>query len=337
MALIVADRVVESSTSTGTGNFALAGAYTGYRAFDDVMANGDTCYYCIEAVDANGNPSGAWETGLGTFNDTDTLVRTSVHASSNSNNAVDFAAGNKRVMLDVSAARLSAFLVNSNNLSDVSNASTARSNLGLALGSQAQAWDADLDALAALSGTNTLYYRSASNTWSAVTVSAPLRFTGGTLSLPFVGCSAKLSADATTQNYSTSTAIPWDGADEFDTDGFHNPASNNTRMTIPDLTATYGKKAAKVTVFATVSTSNATASDWVALRINKNGSALIGGPFLIYEGGSTSGGGMIVAHDIPVTGDGTDYFEVLLQVESDTSITVSATRTNFKVKVTDWQ
>jgi hypothetical protein len=106
MAFIVADRVVESSTTTGTGNFSLAGAYTGYRAFDDVMANADTCYYCIEALDGNGNPSGDWEIGLGTFNDTDTLVRTTVHASTNSNNAVNFAAGTKRVSLQATAQHL---------------------------------------------------------------------------------------------------------------------------------------------------------------------------------------------------------------------------------------
>lgn len=103
MALIIADRVLETSTSTGTGNFSLAGAQSGYRAFDDVMTNGDTCYYCIEAVDGNGNPSGAWEVGLGTFNDTDTLVRTNVASSSNNDNAVDFAAGSKRVSITASA------------------------------------------------------------------------------------------------------------------------------------------------------------------------------------------------------------------------------------------
>lgn len=103
MALIVADRVMEASTSTGTGNFALAGAYTGYRDFDSVCANNDTVYYCIEALDANGNPSGAWETGLGTFTDTDTLVRTTPQASSNAGAAVNFAAGNKRVTLDATA------------------------------------------------------------------------------------------------------------------------------------------------------------------------------------------------------------------------------------------
>jgi hypothetical protein len=106
MALIVTDRVMESSTSTGTGNFALAGAYLGYRTFDEVCANGDTCYYCIEALDAVGNPSGAWEVGLGTFNDTDTLVRTAPAASSNAGDAVDFAAGAKRVTLSATAGYL---------------------------------------------------------------------------------------------------------------------------------------------------------------------------------------------------------------------------------------
>lgn len=106
MALIVADRVMESSTTTGTGNFALAGAYTGYRAFDDVMANADTCYYCIQAIDVNGNPSGDWEVGLGTFNDTDTLVRTTPAASSNGGAAVNFSAGTKRVTLEATAGYL---------------------------------------------------------------------------------------------------------------------------------------------------------------------------------------------------------------------------------------
>jgi hypothetical protein len=110
MALIVRDRVMETTTTTGTGSLSLAGAYTGYQAFDDVCANGDTVYYCIEALDSNGNPSGDWEVGLGTFNDTDTLARTSVHASSNSNNAVNFAAGTKRVSLDATGRFLRSVL-----------------------------------------------------------------------------------------------------------------------------------------------------------------------------------------------------------------------------------
>lgn len=72
-------------------------------------------------------------------------------------------------------------LLAANNLSDVANAGTARTNLGLAIGSQVQGWDADLDALAALSGTNTIYYRSAANTWTAVTIGSGLTFAAGSL------------------------------------------------------------------------------------------------------------------------------------------------------------
>lgn len=103
MALIVADNVIETTTTTGTGALALAGAITGCRAFDDVCANNDTCYYSLYAVDANGNRSGDWECGLGTFTDTDTFTRTTVHASTNANAAVNFGAGTKRIQLDATA------------------------------------------------------------------------------------------------------------------------------------------------------------------------------------------------------------------------------------------
>lgn len=106
MAVQVKDRVMESATTTGTGAFTLAGAYTGYRAFSAVCSTNDTLRYCIEALDGSGNPSGDWEVGLGTYSGSNTLTRTTVEASSNAGAAVSFSAGTKRVMHVASAAYL---------------------------------------------------------------------------------------------------------------------------------------------------------------------------------------------------------------------------------------
>lgn len=64
-----------------------------------------------------------------------------------------------------------------------STASGARTNLGLAIGTNVQAWDADLDALAALSGTNTIYYRNGAASWAAVSIGSFLSFSAGTLNV----------------------------------------------------------------------------------------------------------------------------------------------------------
>jgi hypothetical protein len=104
--LQVADRVLETTTSTGTGDIALAGAVAGFRPFSAACSVGDVAYYSIEAVDAAGVPTGAWETGLATYSAANTLTRTTVIASSNANAAVSFGAGNKRVMLTAVASML---------------------------------------------------------------------------------------------------------------------------------------------------------------------------------------------------------------------------------------
>ena len=108
-ALVTKDRVVETTTTTGTGALSLSGPLIGYQAFADVCAIGDTCYYVIEAIDSNGVPTGDWETGLGTYSAAGTLTRTTVHASSNAGAAVNLATGNKRVMIAVTNTFLSNF------------------------------------------------------------------------------------------------------------------------------------------------------------------------------------------------------------------------------------
>jgi beta-glucanase (GH16 family) len=101
--LVIADRVKETTTDTGTGSLALAGALVGYQRFLDVCNVNDTFYGCIEAVDAFGNPTGAWEIGLYTYSAGNKVARTTVLRSSNNNGLVNFGAGTKYVFLDLAA------------------------------------------------------------------------------------------------------------------------------------------------------------------------------------------------------------------------------------------
>lgn len=94
MAFVVADRVKETSTTTGTGTFTLAGAVTGFQSFAAV-GNGNTTYYCIASQSAN-----EWEVGLGTYTSAGTtLARTTVLSSSNAGSLVNFSAGTKDVFV----------------------------------------------------------------------------------------------------------------------------------------------------------------------------------------------------------------------------------------------
>lgn len=97
MAHFVADRVKETSTTTGTGNLTLAGAVSGFQAFSAVYANNDTFFYAIE----NGSE---WEVGYGTYvSATPAIARTTVIESSNSDSAVNFSAGTKVIWVDALA------------------------------------------------------------------------------------------------------------------------------------------------------------------------------------------------------------------------------------------
>ena len=79
MALVLKDRVKETSTTAGTGTVTLDGAVTGFQAFSAV-GDGNSTYYAI--VD---NATGAWEVGIGTYTSSGTtLSRTTVLSSSNS-------------------------------------------------------------------------------------------------------------------------------------------------------------------------------------------------------------------------------------------------------------
>ena len=99
MALVINDRVKETSTTTGTGTFTLDGAATGFETFSSAIGNGNTTYYAISLQGGS-----EFEVGLGTVA-AGTLARTTILSSSNSDNAVNFSAGTKDVFCTLPASK----------------------------------------------------------------------------------------------------------------------------------------------------------------------------------------------------------------------------------------
>jgi len=101
MALITADRVYDTSTTTGAGAFTVSGtAQTGYRTFSSVCSTSDTFYYTIQNASL-----GEWEVGVGTYSSANTVTRTTIISSSNSGSAVSFSAGTKDVFITIPASK----------------------------------------------------------------------------------------------------------------------------------------------------------------------------------------------------------------------------------------
>ena len=101
MAFVSEDRVKETSSTTGTGDFTLDGAVTGFKAFSEVCSTADTFFYAIV-----NNVSGEFEIGEGTFTAGGALQRDTVLSSSNSDAAVNFGSGSKDVFLTAPADSL---------------------------------------------------------------------------------------------------------------------------------------------------------------------------------------------------------------------------------------
>ena len=100
MALVLKDRVKETTTTTGTGTITLAGAVVGYQTFS-AIGDSNTTYYVIEDADGAG-----WEVGIGTYTlSGTTLARTTVLASTNSNSQITLSSGTHTVFCGYPAGK----------------------------------------------------------------------------------------------------------------------------------------------------------------------------------------------------------------------------------------
>jgi len=116
MAFQIADRVKETTTTTGTGTFDLGGAVSQFQTFVAGIGNGNETYYSIE------DPTGTdWEVGIGTVTSgaPDTLSRDTVISSSNGGSLVNFGAGEKVVFSTQPASKT--FILSSDNTAVISN------------------------------------------------------------------------------------------------------------------------------------------------------------------------------------------------------------------------
>ena len=103
MALVINDRVRETSTTSGTGTLNLAGAVTGFRTFVDGIGDGNTTYYAIFEEGTN-----LFEIGLGTVTDAtpDTLARDTVLSNSSGNTSkITFSGGTLSVFCTMPASK----------------------------------------------------------------------------------------------------------------------------------------------------------------------------------------------------------------------------------------
>ena len=122
---LMADRVKERTSTTGTGNYALGGGVVGFQTFASAFSLGDTIYYCCE----NGTD---WEVGEGELISTATgweLSRDTIHASSNGGSEVSWAVGNKSIFCTHPAVAITTTTAAASNASTTATAALNTANI----------------------------------------------------------------------------------------------------------------------------------------------------------------------------------------------------------------
>tara|TARA_A100001201_G_scaffold142824_1_gene142145 strand:- start:351 stop:1301 length:951 start_codon:yes stop_codon:yes gene_type:complete len=144
MALVLKDRVKETTTTTGTGTYTLAGAVTGFEAFSSVGDGNTTYYACTDGTD--------FEVGVGTYTSAGTtLARTTILQSSNSDSAVSWSSGTKTIFCAQPAEKAVFLDASGNIIAANGSALTSLNASNLASGTVANArLDTELQALAGL-------------------------------------------------------------------------------------------------------------------------------------------------------------------------------------------
>jgi hypothetical protein len=171
----------------------------------------------------------------------------------------------------------------------------------------------DVDTTGAASG-NVLTYDGAQ--WEPVAPSGSA----------FSGALVHKTSDETTANYSAGVMVPWTSeANGYDTDGYHDTVTNNTRLTAPAT----GKYVASYHVEVNLTT----ATEFIRAVVAKNGSTSWLGRAGSYVEVST-GTTLFISGTTPVVDlvATTDYLELWLDTEADTSITIVAAVSYFAIQ-----
>ncbi len=179
MALVLADRVKDTTLTTGTGAVALSGTPpTGFRSFGAGVGDGNTTYYTIAGVGTS-----EWEVGIGTYTAAGTsLSRDVVLASSNANALVNFSAGAKDVFVTYTAAKSVNYDASGNVNINITGQAALATNLydGSANAIPYQSAANTTTFLAA--GSGVLYSTGGAPSWSQTPTLTSLALTSGTVS-----------------------------------------------------------------------------------------------------------------------------------------------------------
>lgn len=142
---------------------------------------------------------------------------------------------------------------------------------------------------------------------------------------PFRGALVKKNANQTGANYVGGANVAWDG-ESYDTSGFHDNVTNNSRLTVPSGVS-------RVRLGAQMRFTNGTAGEFSALTINKNGLGYEGQPYLVIASPTGAGSNQVSSPVLSVSPG--DYFEANFQIQTDTSVDIQAGLSWFSIEVVE--